>query len=483
MTERIIKYGLPDIRFGTDGWRGIVNTEINGDTVGIVADAFARYLRENSDHPSCIVGFDGRRDSRNFAEIFASVLKQEEINTFLSDRITPTPYVSYYTQKHKLSAGVMITASHNPAHYNGIKFKGPYGGPLMTGETLKVENLLSHSYTEGERPDSVNIVSDYDHHIDELIDFAAIENAGLKPLIDSMGGAGETYIQNILQRHSIQAETIYAKAAPDFSGRYAEPIEKNLGPLSAALRENKAYCCGLATDGDADRLGVMTENGEWLSAQETILYLSDYILNTRNADGAIVITSSVTDKISGLASPHHPLREVQVGFKYICEAMLNEPVAIGCEESGGFGFGMHIPERDGILSALIFLEMLARSGYDRLSDFVRTKRRQFGEIHYRRIDHPVPHAGRTRILPLLYENNLSTLAKFDVSGTETFNSSRGIINGLKYRLKGGCRWLLLRASETEPLMRVYAEGQTSAEVEAILNAGLSIVSESYEKDR
>jgi len=476
MTDTIVK-DLPLIQFGTDGWRGITGSEINEASVSIVAAAFAAYLKKSTTEATCIIGYDGREYSEDFARAFASVLIHEGINTKLSDRITPTPYVSFYTKKHKLTAGVMITASHNPAQYNGIKFKGSYGGPFMTEETQKVEALLSNRYDQACMLDLTDITKDYIVHVTNLIDMNAIKESGIKPLIDSMAGAGETHIGNILQLYDIQSDTIYGEATDDFSGRYAEPIEKNLKPLSEALKNSGEYCCGFATDGDADRLGVMMENGEWLSAQETILYLNDYLINVRNEKGGIVKTSSVTDKISLLASKVHPLYEVQVGFKYICELMLKTPVAIGCEESGGFGFSMHIPERDGIFSALIFLEMLARSGYKRLSDFIKAKRKQFGNIFYDRIDHVTDRPDRINILPMLYEKKMTTFSGFDILDTDTFYSSRGIVNGMKFRLKGSCRWLLLRASETEPLMRIYAEGQSDEEVDLFLKNGIKLISE------
>lgn len=466
---------LPQIQFGTDGWRAIDEKEINPDTVSYVAAAFAMYLYKTTEAPSCIVGYDGRKNSYKYAKIFTQVLLTEGIDAFLSEHITPTPFVSYYVKKHALTAGVMITASHNPAEYNGIKFKGAYGGPFMTEETLKVEQQLGVDFSLASFLAKKDIREDYFQHIEDTIDFKSIRDANIKPLIDSMGGAGLDYIEDILRKNGIEATSIYSKATPDFSGRYAEPIEKNLQPLSKFLKEDNTYCCGFGTDGDADRLGVLMENGEWLSAQETILYLNDYVINDRKEKGSIIKTSSVTDKIKLLESKKHPLYEVQVGFKYICEQMLKTRVAIGCEESGGFGYGFHLPERDGIFSALLFLEMLAKSEYKKLSEFVKAKKLEFGQIYYDRVDYHFDRSDRTMVLPLLYEKGLNKLAGYNVLNIESFNSSRGIINGLKFRLEGKCRWLLLRASETEPLMRIYAEGQNHDEVKIIINEGKRII--------
>ncbi len=197
-----------------------------------------------------------------------------------------------------------------------------------------------------------------------------------------MGGAGQNLIQQLLERYEIKSETIFSIPEENFYNRQPEPIAKNLIPLSENLKSNEKYSLGLATDGDADRCGVMLENGEWLSSQETILFLIDYIVNERKFEGHIVKTSSVTDKVFKFQNDERKVFDVQVGFKYICEKMISENIAIGCEESGGFGFKFHIPERDGILSSLFILEMLANSGHKKLSDFVDNKRKEFGKIYY-----------------------------------------------------------------------------------------------------
>ena len=467
----------PKIIFGTDGWRGLIDKEVNDQNVALVASAFGHYLCDKKTKPSCIIGYDGRKGSKEYATTFNLVLQGLGIDSCVQDGIVATPMISYLTRWFNYTAGVMITASHNPPAYNGIKFKANYGGPFMTEETQKVEELMSDTYFYGCIATLTDKLSEYHRAIHHHIDFEAIYNAKIMPLIDSMGGAGQTFINEYLFHYDIPCETIFADATQDFSGRNAEPIEKNLMPLADALRSSNEFCCGFATDGDADRLGVMMENGEWLSAQETILYLTDYVINVREEEGCIVKTSSVTDKLSQLASPEHPLHEVQVGFKYICEQMLKTWAAIGCEESGGFGYSFHMPERDGIFSALLFLEMLAKSGYKKLTEFVAAKRKQFGKIYYERIDHHLDRPDRTSILPELYKKHLKEFAGFNVEDILSYYSSRDIINGLKLRLEGSCRWLLLRASETEPLMRIYAEGQSEEEVALLLKNGIKLISE------
>ncbi len=486
-----------NIFFGTDGWRGLLDDEVNEHTVALVAQAFAEYahaLRAASsdaavggqhpdgEAPSVALGYDGRRNSKAFAQLFARVLTGNGIACSLSDRVIPTPVLSYYVKAERLDLGVMITASHNPPEYNGIKFKASYGGPFFTDETHTVEALIGRSPVKTSAADVLpcDLLSIYTEHLRGMVNFSAIARSGVSVLVDSMSGAGGTLIQEMLAAHGTRAATIYGVPNENFSGRLAEPIERNLLPLTAALRDalgTHPYALGVATDGDADRLGVMLETGAWLSSQETIVLLADYLKNGRCIAGDIVKTSSVTNKLqANFASPSCAVHDVQVGFKYICETMMATDAAFGAEESGGYGFKGHIPERDGILSALLIVEMLALSGYARLSEFAAAKRSRFGEIHYDRIDKEYHGQDRNDILPVLELAPPASLAGFAVARIDGFRSSRGVTNGLKFTLEGSTRWLLLRSSETEPLMRIYAEGESPEEVKQILASGITLIS-------
>ena len=467
---------MSEIFFGTDGWRALLDKEINPESVAVVAQAFAEYvLEEGGVDARVTIGYDTRRCSAEFARIIARVLSGNGIRTLLSDRVVPTPVLSFTVLDRKWFAGVMITASHNPPQYNGIKFKASYGGPFSLEETRKVEALLRrHNPVFSETaPAPVNMLPAYVARIESLIDFNAIRRAGLCPLVDSMGGAGGTLIQDILSRNGCPGKTIYGDAAGDFYGRLPEPVAANLGPLCDALREG-SYALGVATDGDADRLGVCLETGDFLSAQTTILLLVDYLKRVRHLPGAIVHTSSVTGLLrKHFSAPDTPFYDVQVGFKYITDIMVREQVCFGGEESGGFGYGIHLPERDGVFSALLFLEMLSVSGCKTLSAYVAERVKALGEVHYARIDSHCDRPDRTKLLPALHESALRMIAGFPVVSEQTFLSSRGIVNGIKYILEGDCRWLLLRASETEPILRVYAEGQSDDEVRLLLQRGIN----------
>ncbi len=465
------------IIFGTDGWRGLLDSEINDESVSLVAQAFADYNLQNFSSPKIAVGFDGRRNSKHFAKIFSEILSGNGIKVFLSDRIIPTPALSFFVKINQLSSGVIITASHNPPEYNGIKFKAYYGGPFLTEETLKVEQLLGKSPIKknSDNIESTNFLLPYTEQLEKFIDFEQIRLSRLKILIDSMGGAGADYLERILLAHNIPSKTIFSPPDENFYGRLAEPIEKNLSPLKKELQENDSSL-GLATDGDADRCGVMLDNADWLSAQETILLLTDFIVNTKKFKGHIVKTASVTDKLKTLfESKQRKIFDVQVGFKYITEVMIDKKVAFGCEESGGFGYGIHIPERDGILSSLFMIEMIAHSGFNKLSEYVDHKRNEFGNIFYDRIDLKYKKPDRNELLPELYRKFIDRIGNFRVVHAKAFYSSRNVINGLKFFIEGDNRWLLLRSSETEPIVRIYAEGQNDKEVKQFLEFGKNIL--------
>lgn len=472
---------MNNIIFGTDGWRGLLGKEVNKQNVGIVAQAFSTYLHKkfpNNDNIKTVVAYDGRENSKDFARLFSRILSGNNITVYLADKTAATPILSFYIKEKKLDAGAIITASHNPPEYNGIKFKSFYGGPFFTEETREVEALLEKDLIQAndDKVYQIDIRSVYGDHIDKVFNFELIKNSGIKILIDSMSGAGQQIIENFLLKHEIEIKTIFKFAESDFSGRIAEPIEKNLLPLREELKKG-IYSLGLATDGDADRVGVMLENGEWLSSQETILLLADYYINHKKIKGHIVKTSSVTDKLKQFfETDERKVFDVQVGFKYICEKMIIEDIAFGAEESGGYGFKNHIPERDGIFSALLLIEMLAASGFNKLSDYVNEKRKQFGKIYYDRIDLLYENENRNEILPFLFNNQPEKIAGFNINSVKEFYGSRNNINGIKYYL-GDSRWLLLRSSETEPMIRIYAEGNNEEEVILLLNYGKDLVND------
>ncbi len=467
-----------DILFGTDGWRGVLDAELNVQNVERVAQAFSDYITEGVTHtPQIAVGYDGRYRSKDFAVAFSGVLAGNGIRVLLASTIVPTPVVAYHTVYQRCDAGVMVTASHNPPQYNGIKFKSPAGAPLITSETKRIEAFLDEHQPRrlpGE-VDEVDFLTDYKTRLGQLIDFSAIYRSGMKMAIDSMAGAGGHLLSELCSAHHIPASGIYQQPAPDFAGRQAEPIEKNLQPLARFLK-NGDFTLGVATDGDADRLGVMTEQGQWMNVQETILYLAQYVKTQRRLPGGLVKTLSVTDKMIALAKQQQvAFRDVQVGFKYVAESMMDIQAAFGAEESGGFGFGDHLPERDGIFSALLFAEMLANSGHSSLSDFIEAKRKEWGPVYYDRVDMQYTGQDRFQLLQNLYHVPPVQIGDFPVKELLHHCTSRGVINSLKFYLEGEPRWLLIRISETEPVVRIYAEGRSFAEVKQLLDEGRQLI--------
>ena len=310
------------IIFGTDGWRGIIDDQVNEETMSTAAQAFSDYLKLNSSS-SAVIGFDGRRKSQHFAEIFSEVLSGNDIKVFLSDSVTPTPLLSYAVKALNLSAGVMITASHNPYTYNGIKFKSASGGPFLTVETLMIEELLGKNsvVSNDSNIEKVDLLEIYSSHIESLVDFQLISDSGIYPLIDSMGGAGKMIVSDLLAKYGIQSNTIFGVPSESFNGRNAEPIEKNLKPLGDELMQGE-YSLGIATDGDADRVALVDESGRYISSQLLILLLAEYIIDQKKISGAIIKTSSVTDKLAYyFGSNEREVIDVQVGFKYVSEKM------------------------------------------------------------------------------------------------------------------------------------------------------------------
>ena len=476
---------MQKIFFGTDGWRALIGSEISEETVAVVAQAFSDYINslDGKSERAVAVSYDTRRYSEVFASIFAEVLSGNGIKALLSKGITPTPVLTFATKELGCAAGVMITASHNPPVYNGIKFKSSLGGPFSLEMTAAVEKNLYASPIRRSKDLVVitDFVAPYIERIESIIDFAAIRESGISVLIDSVGGAGMTLARDILRKNGCLADSIFSEPSEDFYSRLPEPIEQNLGPLMEAL-SGTPYAFGAATDGDADRMGVCLDGGRWFPAQETILLLVDYLKRVRREKGGIVKTSSVTDRIRRFESEECPVYDVQVGFKYVADIMYERPIAFGGEESGGFGYGIHIPERDGIFSIMLMAEMIARSSYRRLSEYAADRLKDLGPIHYRRIDAHYDAPDRLSLLPSLastlqrkIEEGDCSLGGFKVREMKTFLSSRGIVNGIKLFFEGECRWLLIRASETENIVRFYAEGLSDDEVDTILSGGTAIL--------
>jgi phosphomannomutase len=474
---------LSTIKFGNDGWRALTGEVFNEENLGRIAEAFVRYLQANNlaSQPVAI-GFDGRKDSSKYAEQFARIISGNSISVILSDSIVPTPVLSYSVKHLHCSSGIMITASHNPAAYNGIKFKAAYGGPFIVEETRKVKEFLSEEI-EGKQNDlhisKKNFLPEYLLHLQTLIDFPALKSFAENPvntasvIIDSMGGAGQTILEDILNPLGWRAQTIFGTPEQNFYDRHPEPIEKNLEPLLYNVNVTDAIL-GIATDGDGDRCAICFDDGKWISVQQTVLLLVWHLHKNKKMNGAIIKSVPVTDKLRVLAERWNlPFYDVNVSFQNISDIMLKTEFLIGVEESGGFGVQGHVPERDGILSGLLCCELLAVTGKS-LHEIWNEIEQVVGSLHYKRIDIPAGTLDRDEIMHRCEHFKPSkNLEEFFIEKVRKLYDKE-TLNGIKF-LFGDSRWLLIRASQTEPMIRIYAEGRTEDELHRLLDEGRMLV--------
>lgn len=439
---------MSDIKFGTDGWRGVIAEDFTYKNIKRAAQAIADYLGSGA---RIAVGYDTRFMSKDFARLISSVLCGNEIKTILSDSPTPTPMLSYFVKHNGLNGGVMVTASHNPGIYNGIKFKEPEGCSSLPSTTKKIEDLIDRTApVVKEGYVTKDISNPYLHALKKYLS----PRGSLRVVVDSMYGSGGFYLENILKGYGHKVVTIHGDPNPIFPGLNPEPIEIHLRELSKKVKELKADI-GIATDGDADRVGIVDEKGNVLTPHYVLSLLLIHLKTSRGWSGAVVKTISSTSLINKIAQKYNiPIKETPVGFKHIAGLMLKEDILIGGEESGGNGFKNHIPERDGLLSGLLLVEMMC-AAKKKLGELVEDMEREFGRYRYKRIDLHTIHKEIKR------EPHFKTL---DI---KTFD-------GTKYILENGA-WLLIRASGTEPILRIYAEAPTKKQVAELINEAKRII--------
>jgi alpha-D-glucose phosphate-specific phosphoglucomutase len=464
---------VASIKFGTDGWRGVIAGDFTFDNVALCAQGVASYLhQEGSADKRLVVGYDTRFASREFAQRVAEVMAGNGIPTFLSTAAAPTPVVSHNVLDRKAAGAAIITASHNPAGWNGFKFKPDYAGSATPEITDRLEEEIARAEAGGVRSMPLEIarteglVRDIDpappylEQVAGLVDLDAISKSGIRLVVDAMYGAGAGYMSALLPRLPALTE-LHGHVNPAFPGlERPEPIDTNLAELSTAVLDQHADV-GIAFDGDADRVGIVDENGTFITPLQTYGLLALYLLEVRGERGALVKSLTTTSMIYALGERYGvPVFETAVGFKHICPVMLRENALMGGEESGGFGFRGHIPERDGILSGLLILEHMARSG-KRPSELLEDLYGVVGPHHYRRRDRSFPSEDRERLSLKLEQADPDQVAGTPVVSTDS-------IDGHRYMLAGN-EWLLMRFSGTEPLLRMYAEAKSPEKVEQLLD--------------
>lgn len=466
------------IKFGTDGWRAVISETFTFGNLRLVAQAIADYIREeNQKDPSVVVGFDTRFLSDRYAAEVARVMAANNVQTWLARADTPTPAVSYTIVHKKTTAGIMITASHNAPRYNGVKLKASYGGSASSEENRRIESLLEHNLASVHGPNLMDLdqaireerVCKFDpswayyEHLSTLVDLDTISGAELRVVSDGMYGAGRGVLGEVLARGRTRVHNIRHEMNPGFGGIHPEPIARNLGMLMSTIQSGH-WDVGLATDGDADRIGAVDNKGNFVDPHRIFALVLRYLLEKRGWRGRVVRTVSTTRMIDRLAQRHNiPLVETPVGFNYIADEMLNNDVVMGGEESGGMSIRGHIPEGDGVLMGMLLLEVMADAGAP-LHELVDDLLNDVGPANYARTDLKLTKAvAKADMVRMLVDHSPSQIAGVSVEDLST-------TDGVKYFLDDGS-WLLIRPSGTEPVLRVYAEAPSSERVTALQEFG------------
>lgn len=455
------------VSFGTDGWRGIIARDFTFDNVRVVTQAISSYVKKKRD---CLllVGYDTRFFSERYAIVAAEVIRGNGLDVILSDRPVSTPVLSYSVRHYNASGGIMITASHNPFYFNGIKYKAEYGGSAYPAITSEIEAMIGKEKPKvsANIPRTENLLPSYKEHISSLIDIKGIKDSNISVVFDPMYGTAGSILEELLSGGPCRVTTIHNHRDSYFGGLRPEPLKENLEELRDKVIRMGASI-GLATDGDADRLGVIDPSGTFIEPHKIFSLLLLHLVRNRGWKGDVVKTISTTLLIDRIATKLGlNVHETPVGFKHICELMLKNDILIGGEESGGIGIKNHIPERDGILAGLLLLEMMALEGSS-LTSLLHSMEKEFGELHYRRVDYNLlPEEGK-RLIKMLSESPppiVAGKAVIDVKGYD----------GLKFVLEGDS-WILLRPSGTEPVLRVYVEASSPEEVDQIFDFGKEVI--------
>jgi len=461
------------IRFGTDGWRAVIGDGYTMDNLERVTRATAEWIIDTyGQDSSVVIGFDTRFRGRDFARQSARVFGSMGVKAVVSDTFAPTPAVSWAAKEYGHQAGIVITASHNPPEYNGFKIKGHFGGPALPDMIADVESRIGalgdYSYADYDDLVSQGMIkiqslrSIYVDHIRTLIDVEAIKNAGIKIVHDAMFGAGQGMFSEILgedlvieHRNSIN---------PGFEGVPPEPIERNLNELREVIT-SQGCDAAIANDGDADRIGMADEHGDFVDSHRLLALLVDYLHTDKGLSGSIVKTFSTTDMLDKMGEKLGlEVITTKIGFKYIGGEILNGDVLVGGEESGGMAVKGHIPERDGVYIGLLILEMMAKRGRQ-LSSLVSDLLQTYGGHAFYRMDvHTHPERKEAILILLGEKGGLTEIAGSKVNKLES-------LDGFKHQTDDG--WLLIRPSGTEPVLRVYAESRDQERAEAMVRDALA----------
>jgi phosphomannomutase len=468
------------IKFGTDGWRAIIADDFTFANVRRVAGAIAAYVLKH-EHPEhgVIVGYDTRFASQPAARAAAEILAAAGIPVKLANDSTPTPAVSYAVKSQKAAGGLMVTSSHNPWNWNGVKFKGHFGGSATPAIMKIIEAEVAANAAPKGNPASVEEVDLKPAYIVAICQFADLDliaKANFKLAIDSMYGAGRGVLTRIFTERGIPYVAIRQELNPLFPGINPEPILPHVALLQETVVKEKCHA-GLATDGDADRIGAVSETGAFVDSHKIICVLLRWILERKQWPGDVVRAFNTTHMVDRIAAKYgRKLHECPIGFKYIADIMMEREVALGGEESGGIGYSRFLPERDGILNSLLLANVMAEEKKP-LGELVADLQREFGPHYFGRRDLHIPEPIKQDAIQRARSDSATQLGSYKVK-------KKGNLDGIKFFLDGPTNgngaepWILFRASGTEPLLRVYAEAASPELVNDILSEGEAFVGRS-----
>ncbi|HEX3435404.1 MAG TPA: phosphoglucomutase/phosphomannomutase family protein [Pseudacidobacterium sp.] len=462
------------IKFGTDGWRGVIADDFTFDNVRAAAAAIGHYVLSKKDPGEGVcIGYDTRFGSQAFAQSVAEVFASAGIPVQLADRITPTPALSLGVHARGAAGGVMITSSHNPYQWNGVKYKAYYGGSGKPSIIAEIEGFLGQPLPKASNPakvETVDFQTPYIEAISKFADLDLISKSGLKFAVDCMYGAGRGVLAGIFTNIGVDFVEIRAEHDPLFPGINPEPIEPHIRALQDAVVAHKCHA-GLATDGDADRIGAVDEDGNFVDAHKIFAVLLQWLLERKKWPGDVTRAFNTTKMLDRICTRYgRTLHEHGIGFKYVCDLMLEEDILIGGEESGGIGIKRHLPERDGLLNALLIANVMAEEKCT-LGRLVARLQEEYGEHQYGRIDLHINDELKNAAISKA-RAGVKEFAGMPVEKVETLDGIKFYLKNPEAvkRPKAAETWLLLRASGTEPLLRIYSESGSKESVAKLLEA-------------
>jgi phosphomannomutase len=466
---------MSTIKFGTDGWRGVIADDFTFANVRKVACAIARYVvRAEKPGAGVLVGYDTRYGSERFARAAAAVVSMAGMPVWVAEKACPSPALSLLVRQRGAAGGIMITASHNPYKWNGVKFKASYGSSALPSIVEQIEKELAIVLANGVPPlppqidhiQSLDILSPYLEAIEKIVDWDRIRDAKFRFVVDPMHGAARGLLREVMTRHGVACDEIRGTRDPLFGGVNPEPIEPHVEALRRAVLAGK-YDAGLCADGDGDRIGAMDRDGTFITPHQIFSILLWHLAGTRGIPGDVAKTFSSTKMLDKIAEKYgRKIFETPIGFKYICELMLERDILLGGEESGGIGTKLYLPERDATVMALLLVEVMAWHKKT-LGELVALLHEEFGEHHYGRVDLELRAGQKERAIEHFSGAKVKRVLEWEVERRED-------LDGIKLYLEG-MGWVMLRASGTEPMLRVYSEMRRAKDTQKVLEHTCTVV--------